>query len=349
MPGEFDMDAAVNEVGVGLGFDDSGADAGADNDPGANIEVGEGDLGEATVAAGVKEAAAAAVAGAPPVDPSKKEAAPTDPAADPSATPPNSWRPEAKEAWATIPPAARAEILKREQDIHKGLEGYRVDAEMGRSVKSVLEPYMATLQQHNIDPAAQIAGLMKAHHTLALGSPQEKSALFQQLAKDYGIALPGAGDGDEPPYVDPAVADLRKEVQALRSNLSARERQETSAKQADLVTKVEAFAADPANIHFEEVANDMATLVQSGVAKTLEEAYDKAVWANPAVRAKEQARQAAAAEATRRQQDSEKAVKARAATGANVTTSARRSGATTTTGSMDDTLAETLASIKARG
>lgn len=110
--------------------------------------------------------------------------------------------------------------------------------------------------------------------------------------------------------------------------------------------EIETFAADPANPHFEEVSNDMVTLLQGGVCKTLPEAYEKAVWANPVTRAKEIARQQA--EATRKAQETEaaKVAAARKATAANVRTSAKSGSATAPLGSIDDTLNETLAKIR---
>ena len=44
---------------------------------------------------------------------------------------PKTWRPEAAAKFATLPPEVQQEVLKREEDIFKGLEGYKADASIG--------------------------------------------------------------------------------------------------------------------------------------------------------------------------------------------------------------------------
>lgn len=275
-------------------------------------------------------------------------AAAEQPAATPAPTAaplqaPKTWRPEAAAKFATLPPEVQQEVLKREEDIFKGLEGYKADAGIGKAVKSVLDPYMPILQQAGIDPMQQISGLMHAHYTLATGSPEQKLALFQKLAQDYGVNLSG-----EAPYVDPQVQALQKQLSDLQSRMSGREQQEANNARAKLQAEIETFASDPAHQYFDEVANDIAGLLRSGAAKDLQEAYDKAVWANPTTRAKEQARLTADAEAKAKAEAAERAKQARKVTGANVRSSAKAASGTAPLGSIDDTLNAALANIKAR-
>ena len=77
--------------------------------------------------------------------------------------------------------------------------------------------------------------------------------------------------------------------------------------------------------------------------------YDRAVWSNPAVRTKELSRQQADAAKKAADEATAKAEAARKSTAANVRTSAKSGSAAAPLGSMDDTLAETFAAIKARG
>lgn len=272
----------------------------------------------------------------------------TDPAAA-ALEPPKTWRKEAAATWAALPAEAKAEILKREEDIFKGIEAYKADAGFGKSLKGVMAPYMPILQQYNIDPVAQVQQLMNAHHTLALGTPQQKAALFQQLARDYQIDLGQLTATGEAPYIDPAVKDLQTQLQAVKSQLSSAEQARFTEVRQGLEKQIDAFAQDPANVHFNDVANDMAVLLEKGVCKTLPEAYERAVWMNPAVRAKEVARQQAEASKKAADDAAAKAAAARKSTAANVRTSAKSGSAAAPLGSMDDTLAEALAAIKARG
>lgn len=363
MPGEtqdFDMGAALADVSGGL-FDDNDAGNGqGDSDdadgmgtavsgavdsagaggpagavagePGA-VGSGEGSGGVDTPDAGSQASAGDGASGA------------SEPA-DPTLSPPRTWRKEAGAAWATLPPEVRTEIHKREQDIFTGLETYKTDASFGKSVQGALAPYMPTLQQYGIDPVKQVAGLMQAHQTLALGTPEQKQALFTKLAADYGVDL--ASLSAEPAFIDPAVQALQKDLQTVRSQLSATEAAQRQTAIAEQTRAVETFAADPKNVYFKEVANDMVTLLEKGVATNLQDAYERAIWASPAVRQREIDRLSAERAAAAKKEADEKLAKARAATSANVQTSAKSRSAAAPTGSMDDTLTATLAEIQSR-
>lgn len=331
MEDDFDIGAAVDDIGGGLGFE---------------LEAVDDDLTldvEAKVVPDAAEAPAleAPAADAPATDPA---ATPAAIAEDPLAIPPKTWRKEAAAHWAALPAEARAEIAKREDDIFRGIEAYKTDATFGKSIKDVLAPYEPAMRQHGVDPMAQISNLMRAHHTLALGTPEAKAKMFQELAVAYGIQPEG-----EAPYLDPAVKTLQTELAAVRSQLTTAERARQAEVAAAHSKQVDAFASDTKNVYFNEVADQMATLLQKGVVGTLQEAYDKAVWLNPDTRAKEVARTSAEAAKAAATEAAAKLAATKRATAANVRTSAKSGSATTPLGSIDDTLAEALAAIKARG
>ena len=206
-----------------------------------------------------------------------------------------------------------------------------------------MQPYLQVFQSQGIDPMQQVSGLMRAHVALATGTPEQKQQFFQHLAKEYGVDL-----DTEPPYVDPQVAGLQKQLSDLQSRLNGREQHEANEARSKLQAEIDSFASDPAHQYFDEVANDMAGLLRSGAAKDLKDAYDKAIWANPITRAKEQARLTADAEAKAKAEAAERAKQARRATGANVKSSAKAASGTAPLGSIDDTLNAALAAIKSR-
>lgn len=290
---------------------------------------------------------------ADPLEPAAAAPAATEPAATEPTTPatesailaaPKTWRPEATAKWAATPPEVQAEILKREDDMFRGLESYKNDASIGKNVKTVLEPYLPILKQYNVDPLAQISGLMQAHYSLVTGTPEQKQAMFAKLASDYGIHP----EGYEAPYVDPQVAALRQELTTLKSTVQGREAQEAERSRNSLASEINTFAADPAHAYFDEVANDIAGFLKAGSAKNLAEAYEKAVWANPVTRAKEQARLTTESLAKAQKSDQEKAQAARKAASANVNSKSKPASGTTPVGSIDDTLQSALAGIKSR-
>lgn len=328
--GDFDLAGAGDTISADL----FGVSGGEDGNGGNADDVNLDDNG------GTDAGAAAAT---PPATgaPSPTEAAPA-PAAN-ALQPPKTWRPEAAAKFATLPPEVQQEVLKREEDIFKGLESYKADASIGKALKGVVQPYLQIFQSQGIDPMQQVSGLLRAHVALATGTPEQKQQFFQHLAKEYGVDL-----DVEAPYIDPQVAGLQKQLSDLQSRLNGREQHEANEARSKLQAEIDTFASDPAHQYFDEVANDIAGLLRSGAAKDLQDAYDKAIWANPITRAKEQARLTADADAKAKAEAAERAKQARKATGANVKSSAKAASGTAPLGSIDDTLNAALVAIKSR-
>ncbi len=323
--GDFDLAGAGDTISADLFGVSGGEDGNGGNADDVNLDDNGGtDAGTAS--------ATPPAAGTPPAE--EGEGAPQ---------PPKTWRPEAAAKFATLPPEVQQEVLKREEDIFKGLESYKADASIGKTLKGIMQPYMQVFQAQGVDPMQQVSGLMRAHVALATGTPEQKQQFFQHLAKEYGVDL-----DVEAPYVDPQVAGLQKQLADLQSRLNGREQQEANDARSKLQAEIDTFASDPAHQYFDEVANDIAGLLRSGAAKDLKDAYDKAIWANPITRAKEQARLTADAETKAKAEAAERAKQARKATGANVKSSAKAASGTAPLGSIDDTLSAALANIKSR-
>lgn len=336
---EFDMDAGLASVSEGLGFDNSEAeDATIVNDPALDKAV-DGAVDGATTTATPPVTTAAPT---PPATGATPPAAPTPPAIEP----PKTWRPAAAAKFSTADPEVQAEILKREEDMHKGLEQYKGHANFGRSVQQVLDPYLPTLRQHNIDPVQEIGGLLQARQTLAMGSPEQKVGLIKQLVSTFNIDLNQLTA--ESAYVDPEVLRLREELNGVKSSLSAGEAAKQQAAVNEQKAAIESFAADPANVHFSTVLPDMVDMVSKGTATSLKDAYEKAVWLNPVTRAAEIARQQTDAAAKAQTEAEAKAAAAKAATAANVKSRSKGGSATAPLGTMDDTMQATLDKIRSR-
>jgi len=350
MPGEneveFDMDGALEQISSDLNMGNSdGSDRDSDPSP-----SGAGDQPAGGSAATDPAQPAASGAGQhSTVEPSDGATGPAEVTGD-HATPPATWRKEAAELWANLDPRVRAEIHKREADIFRGLDTYKADATFAKSVQSVLAPFKHIIDQYQIDPVKQIGGLVSTHYALATASPERRAEMFKQLAKDYGIDLGTAqpADADNAPYIDPQVKALQEEISGLKSRLERQDQRQLSVVKAETEKEVAAFAADKAHQYFDEVANDIAQLLQSGAAKSLKDAYEKAIWANPVTRQKEIDRIAGERAAKEAAEKAAHAAAARKATSANVRTSAKAGSGTAPLGTMDDTLQQTLAAINAR-
>lgn len=330
----FDMSGALDSISSDLGFSTDQPDDVLDG-TGKLAGGGDGEPAPADTAAS---------------DPKPGEVqSPQGEQAATALTVPRTWRPEAAAEWANLSPTVQAEIAKREEDMFRGLEGYKADAAYGKNFQAIMRPYDNVLKQYNIDPGQQVAGLMQAHYTLALGTPEAKVALMRSLFSDYNIdpnAVFGQPDGQSP-YMDPEVQRLRAELHELKSQTGALQSERQQQKAEAVEAEVAKFVADPANVYVKDLINDMVSILNS-TNKSVKEAYEQAMWMNPAVRQREIDRQQAERAQKAAKEAEERVKAARKATAANVRSSAKSGGAAAPVGSMDDTLAETLAAINAR-
>lgn len=253
---------------------------------------------------------------------------------------PDTWTKEAAAGWSTLPRHVQEQVLKREKDIFEGINQYKERASIADRLREVVAPYSQVMSQYQVDPIQQIGQLLSAHYTLALGSAEQKQRLFERLAADYGVTFTPA----DPPYQDPQVAALQSEINTLKSQLTGLSSQGEAVRLAEVQKSISTFAADPKNLYFNELVDDMTALVNAGLAGTVEEAYQQAIWRNPAIREKEIAR----LQGEKVKESAAKAAEARKATSVNIRTNDKAGGSAAPLGSIDDTLKQALAEIRAR-
>jgi hypothetical protein len=259
--------------------------------------------------------------------------------------PPGSWRDTAKSTWATIPEAARQEILKRENDMFDGIAQYKDNAIVGKTVLNTIEPFIPMMKQYNVNPAQHIGNLMRTHHDLIVASPEVRAQQLIEIGRQYGVPLTIAGarqataSDDEPgSYVDPEVQRLTAEFQALKSNQAQINSTFQAQKTAEVERMIADFAAKPENKHFDLVYAEMSALIGKGLAKDLPDAYQKAIRLNPQAWALESQRLQTEAAEKAKKEVLEKAAQVKRSTAANVNSKARDGSRATTLGSMEDTM-----------
>lgn len=338
MSEKLDMEVAVEEIADGLGL---GLDAGADVSGTDDLEASGQNTSDAANAGDLAEVSGDGEGGDPGESASTETPSASEASVDP---PPKTWRPEAAKLWEQVPAEARTEILKREEDMFRGIEAYKQDAGLGKALRDMVMPHIRVFEQTGDNPMQVINNLLRSHVVLTNAPQEQKQTIFAKLAEMYGVGVEGTQ-----PYVDPQIASMQKTIDDLRNRVDTQDQQTASEIRSKIRSEIDAFAADPANVYFNEVANDIASLIRTKAAATLQEAYELAIWRNPTTRAKEQARLAAEVAAQEKRKAEEKAEAARKATGANVRVSAKQGRGTAPVGSMDDTLKETFAAIQQRG
>jgi hypothetical protein len=205
---------------------------------------------------------------------------------------PTTWKKEYVEVWNKMQegkPLDKAEFVKfaeyanqREAEYKKGVSAYKAEADNARELTQALGQFAPELQQQGIHPVAWINNLGRAHMVLSKAPYEQKVQLFHRLAQDYGIQLnQNAVQMPEQQYVDPYQQQLMQQLQATQQQvqqLSAIREQEENARLTQEISRVssnkERFP------HFEMVREDMAQLLERGLAQDLESAYAKAVRMN---------------------------------------------------------------------
>jgi hypothetical protein len=196
--------------------------------------------------------------------------------------PPASWKKDYHEVWQKADPKMQEYAWQREEQMRAGVEPLLSKAQFADAMQEAISPYMQTIQGLGLSPDKAVAALMDADHKLRNSDPQTKLVYFQQLAQSYGINL-GAMQGQQGQMpqqtVDPTVYALQNELNKVRGEVMGWKQQQEMMENQTLLNEINQFSlkAD----HFEDVRPAMIQLLQSGMAQTLDEAYEKAIRLDP--------------------------------------------------------------------
>jgi hypothetical protein len=201
---------------------------------------------------------------------------------------PKSWKKELAPKYETLDPDIQAEIYRREDDVFKGIEQYKSKAQMAQEFEAAIQPYAPTLQSLGVSPIAAVKALMQADHTLRHGTMAQKQAVLMDVIRTYGVEY----DPNNPPaQADPTSA----EINALKQKLAALQEAQEQSALTPYLNAVQQFRSDPAHEHYDLLENNILSLISTGAAKDLQEAYEQAIWAHPELRQQQLARQQAQA------------------------------------------------------
>lgn len=229
---------------------------------------------------------------------------------------PEGWPKEAKAEWAKVPPAVQAAVTKRETDMAAGVEqlkrGYA-------DIDAAIQPYMPAIQQNKVTPAAAVKQLFSWMEALTRDAANIKAGkaaeAFPALARSYGIdpvALlaqmvqqprpqqqqPGQQTQPGQPQIDPSV---KAYLDSVLGNVGQHINQLSSTVQQQSMAKTQEMLGmwSKDKPFYEDVRVLMAKFLSPGPNgeppvvpplangnADLDRAYDMAVYADPAVRAK---------------------------------------------------------------
>ncbi len=211
---------------------------------------------------------------------------------EPETPAPEAWTKEAKAEWAKVPAAAQAAIIKREQDVARGVQQLK---QYYNDIDQALGPRVEYIKKFGHTPAQAVNQLFAWFEALA-ANPQ---AAFPALAQSFKFDLrnlfqqaPGQQPqpGQEQPQQEPdwksAFTQLQQAIGQELGGLKQNFAQQNFAKTEEIMLT---WAKDKP--YFEDVRQVMAHLISTGVVPPLQNgmadldtAYDYAVHALPNVR-----------------------------------------------------------------
>ena len=194
---------------------------------------------------------------------------------------PENWASEDKEAFSSLDRAGQEFLLKRHKEMESGLSEKLQEV---AGLRKAIEPFNPVFQQTGSTPEQAIPWLL--NQWIALQNNPE--AGLQNLARQLGVELPQPSTSDDSDdYVDPQVSALKSEIAELRKELGGVKTQHEQASAGNVQAQIDAFKNEkdadgkPLRPYFDEIAPLMGNLINSGIAKGLEDAYERAVQTLP--------------------------------------------------------------------
>lgn len=208
---------------------------------------------------------------------------------------PLSWKKDLKESWASIPEPVRAEITRREQVIQRTLSDSAESRAAMREFQRVMSPYMEQIQKENGTPFTAISNVMHAAQTLKTGSPEQRAKVVAAMVRKYGVDIESLdkelASGLAPEFrtedlVTRAIDSRMGPLNQMIARMQEAERRRVQQQEMQTVSAVEDFGRE--HPHFDSVRHVMADFIElaarNGQTMSLDEAYERAVWANPETR-----------------------------------------------------------------
>jgi hypothetical protein len=264
----------------------------------------------------------------PAAEPKVEQAPPLDPPAHFTAAQKAEFARLPRQAQEVLSEAVKttyAEVTKKAQEaseVRQQLDAVKRFADPLHQALSPFGQYLGEVARDIGTPVPQmLAGLVKTEATLRRGTPDQKRATLYEIATTYGVPLDGAAP--ESNALIGTIAQLRQELGQVKGFLSEQQRQqaeysqrEQQATQGELQRTIADFSKDKP--YFEAVKPVMASLLHVGAVETLQDAYDRAVYADPTIRQALEVERGKAEEAKRQAAAKAKAEEARKAAAANV-------------------------------
>lgn len=215
---------------------------------------------------------------APKEEAPKAEARPEDAPKSPIGDAPQRFSADAKAAWKDVPDAVRGEIHRAIRENENGLR--EKDELLGG-----FKPYFDMARQQGMRPQ-DVPQVLGRYVQMENALRQDPRRGIEAIANNMGLTLdqfmakvqgqqPGQADAK-----DQQILELRREIQNLQGQFGQVSQTVQQQREQAVMNDVTRFAQE--HPRFDELAGEIARLIQTGYASDLSDAYEKAERLNPA-------------------------------------------------------------------
>jgi hypothetical protein len=218
-----------------------------------------------------------------------------EPSIQKKVSPPNGWTKEGKAVWNKLPPDVQKSVIKREEEVSKGIAQYSQKAKAYDELDQVLAPRRQAIQRFGVTEPQVIDNLFKWMEALGHPDVNVKANTFKKLAENFGLDLaqlvPKQQQQQENNQEPDPVELITNQFNSLEERLQGRiantfEQAQVQAQQRAAQEVVMNWASDKP--HFQKVRKTMYGLLDSGTIPLLtnghldlDEAYKQAVRLHP--------------------------------------------------------------------
>ena len=207
---------------------------------------------------------------------------------------PVSWKPTTREHWAKLPTEVKQEVLKREQDIQKGLQQASQHKKIAEEYVHTLQPYQQMIQGSGATPSQAIDAMFSTASILTFGTPKQKAEKLAEVIENYSVDLEildqTLAGMEVPDDANAGIMNVLREelapVKQFMGQFQGATEQQTQQITAQVEQDLQNFAAQ--NEFYEDVREDMADIMEiagkRGQTMTLEQAYERACQLVPEVK-----------------------------------------------------------------
>ena len=193
---------------------------------------------------------------------------------------PKSYTKEYQDKFKELSPEWRKHLIEREKQVERGFSDLGNKVNAFSWVNDAYNSRQERLAQNGINKAQDYFNLLAQIDDALAKDP---TGTIQMLADSYGVKF-----GETNSSLD-SLRSQKNNMQQLITNQQAylQEQQKRQANQAfDDFVKAKDDAGNLKHPYLEDVKQDMYNVIKSGLSTTLEDAYNRAIWTNEAVRNK---------------------------------------------------------------